>query len=66
MLNEETVLRSASWFSAEGRHGFGHRAGMRNQGFPADLFRGRPVIGIANSASELSPCNMHLSALPRP
>ncbi len=58
---ETPELRSASWFSAEGRHGFGHRAWMQNQGFPADLFRGRPVIGIANSASELSPCNMHLT-----
>jgi L-arabonate dehydrase len=58
--NEETVLRSASWFSAELRNGFGYRSWMRNQGFPADLFRGRPVIGIANSASELAPCNAHL------
>jgi dihydroxy-acid dehydratase len=56
----ETRLRSASWFSAEGRNGFGYRSWMRNQGFPADLFSGRPVIGIANSASELAPCNAHL------
>jgi len=56
----ETRLRSASWFSAEGRNGFGYRSWMRNQGFPVDLFSGRPVIGIANSASELAPCNAHL------
>jgi len=33
---------------------------MKNQGFPADLFDGRPVIGICNTFSELTPCNAHL------
>jgi dihydroxy-acid dehydratase len=33
---------------------------MKNQGFPADLFDGRPVIGICNTWSELTPCNAHL------
>ena len=52
--------RSAAWFSAEGRNGFIHRSWMRNQGFLPDAFDGRPVIGIANSWSELTPCNAHL------
>jgi L-arabonate dehydrase len=53
-------LRSAAWFGAEGRHGFIHRSWMRNQGFGPEVFDGRPVIGIANSWSELTPCNAHL------
>lgn len=40
--------------------GFVHRSWMRNQGYPDDLFRGRPVIGICNTWSELTPCNGHL------
>jgi dihydroxyacid dehydratase/phosphogluconate dehydratase len=43
--------------------GFVHRSWMKNQGFPADLFDGRPVIGICNSWSELTPCNAHLRDL---
>jgi len=52
--------RSAAWFGQEGLLGFGHRSWMKNQGWPEDLFDGRPVIGIANSASDLTPCNNHL------
>ncbi|GAB3571157.1 IlvD/Edd family dehydratase [Amycolatopsis endophytica] len=52
--------RSADWFGAEGRNGFIHRSWMRNQGFGPEVFDGRPVIGIANSWSELTPCNAHL------
>lgn len=52
--------RSGQWFQAEGRNGFIHRSWMRNQGFGAEIFDGRPVIGIANSWSELTPCNAHL------
>jgi L-arabonate dehydrase len=52
--------RSAQWFAAEGRNGFIHRSWMRNQGFGPEVFDGRPVIGIANSWSELTPCNAHL------
>lgn len=53
-------LRSSSWFGAEGKVGFHHRSWLKNQGHPNDLFEGRPVIGIANSWSELTPCNAHL------
>jgi len=40
--------------------GFVHRSWFRNQGYPDDYFRGRPVIGICNTWSELTPCNGHL------
>jgi dihydroxy-acid dehydratase len=52
--------RSQSWFGAAGRSGMLHRSWMRNQGFGARIFDGRPVIGIASTWSELSPCNAHL------
>jgi L-arabonate dehydrase len=53
-------LRSASWFSSDEKMGFVHRSWLRNQGYPDDYFRGRPVIGICNTWSELTPCNGHL------
>ncbi|MEN3537404.1 IlvD/Edd family dehydratase [Microbispora sp. ZYX-F-249] len=56
-------LRSQEWFGAEGRNGFIHRSWMRNQGFADDVFDGRPVIGIASTWSELTPCNAHLRDL---
>ena len=52
--------RSARWFGERGRSGMTYRSWMRNQGFASDSFDGRPVIGIATSASELAPCNAHL------
>lgn len=56
-------LRSASWFAAEGKTGIMSRSWLRSEGLPDDSFTGRPVIGIANSWSELTPCNMHLREL---
>ncbi len=52
--------RSSGWFGEQGRNGFIHRSWMKNQGFSNDVFDGRPVIGICNSWSELTPCNAHL------
>ena len=52
-------LRSTHWFGHPDRDGFAHRSWMRNQGLPPDLFDGRPVIGICNTWSELTPCNAH-------
>jgi len=52
-------LRSAAWFGMRDRDGFIHRSWMRNQGLPDHLFDGRPVIGICNTWSELTPCNAH-------
>jgi len=55
--------RSQDWFGGTGRNGFIHRSWMRNQGFAADVFDGRPVIGIATTWSELTPCNAHLRSV---
>jgi len=52
--------RSAQWFGVPGRSGFLHRSWVRAEGFTPEVFDGRPVIGIANSFSELTPCNSHL------
>jgi len=52
-------LRSSAWFGGLDRDGFVHRSWMKNQGIPGDLFDGRPVIGICNTWSELTPCNAH-------
>ncbi len=53
------TLRSQSWFGPNDKDGFIHRSWMKNQGMPADMFDGRPVIGICNTWSELTPCNAH-------
>jgi dihydroxy-acid dehydratase len=52
--------RSSQWFQAPGYHGFARRAWLRSEGFPADVFDGKPVVGICNSWSELTNCNAHL------
>lgn len=52
--------RSAAWFGLDGKLGFVHRSKLYNQGGSGSMFDGRPVIGIANSASDLAPCNAHL------
>jgi len=56
-------LRSQEWFGGSGRDQIYHRGWMKNQGLPHDLFDGRPVIGILNTWSELTPCNAHLNDL---
>lgn len=60
---EENKLRSQGWFGKSGKDGFIYRAWMKNQGYPADEFEGRPVIGICNTFSELTPCNGHFREL---
>ncbi|ASG24726.1 IlvD/Edd family dehydratase [Nitrospirillum viridazoti] len=54
------TLRSAHSYGKLDRDGFIHRSWMKNQGLPGDVFDGRPVIGICNTWSELTPCNSHL------
>ena len=56
-------LRSAAWFGRHDKYGFIARGWMRNQGIPSEMFDGRPVIGICNTWSELTPCNAHLRGL---
>lgn len=55
-----TELRTARWYGKLDRDGFIHRSWMKSDGHPDDLFSGRPMIGICNSWSELTPCNSHL------
>ncbi len=55
--------RSAEWFGKTNKDGFHHRSWMKNQGLPPHLFDGRPVIGICNTWSELTPCNAHFRVL---
>ncbi|MCP1169430.1 L-arabinonate dehydratase [Limimaricola litoreus] len=56
-------LRSQEWFGGTSKDAIYHRSWMKNQGLPADLFDGRPVVGICNTWSELTPCNAHLRDL---
>ena len=56
-------LRSYDWFGGTGKNAIMHRSWMKNQGLPADTFDGRPIIGICNTWSELTPCNAHLRDL---
>ena len=60
---KEGKRRSQAWFGGNDKDGFVHRSWMRNQGFPSHVFDGRPVIGICNTWSELTPCNSHLRTL---
>ena len=52
-------MRSDAWYAGDGRDAYIHRAWMR-RGLPTHAFDGRPHIAIANTASDLTPCNMHL------
>lgn len=56
-------LRSQEWFGGSSKDAIYHRSWMKNQGLPADLLDGRPVVGICNTWSELTPCNAHLRDL---
>ncbi|MEO8736479.1 MAG: IlvD/Edd family dehydratase [Edaphobacter sp.] len=56
-MKSTRTLRSSAWFAPADKGGFIHRSWMR--GYPEDVFDGRPVIGICNTWSELTPCNAH-------
>ena len=56
-------LRSQEWYGGTSRDAIYHRGWLKNQGYPPDLFDGRPIIGILNTWSELTPCNGHLREL---
>jgi dihydroxy-acid dehydratase len=56
-------LRSAQWFGRQDRDGFAYRSWLKGKGLPNDQFEGRPVIGICNTFSELTPCNSHFRTL---
>ncbi|MEL7341944.1 MAG: dihydroxy-acid dehydratase, partial [Bacteroidota bacterium] len=57
------MLRSQAWFGKKDKMGFIYRSWMKNQGIPDASFDGRPVIGICNTWSELTPCNAHFREL---
>ena len=59
----ERNLRSSQWFGRSGKDGFIYRAWMKNQGIPDYEFNNKPIIGICNTWSELTPCNAHFREL---
>ena len=63
MTKAKRPLRSQAWFGGDDKDSFIHRSWMKNQGHPSDAFDGRPVIGICNTWSELTPCNGHFREL---
>ncbi|BFM65087.1 TPA: dihydroxy-acid dehydratase [Acinetobacter baumannii] len=58
-MNNKQALRSAAWFDTTDKNGFMYRSWMKNQGIPDHEFQGKPIIGICNTWSELTPCNAH-------
>lgn len=60
---KKSTRRSQAWFGRQDRDGFIYRSWVKNRGIPHDQFDGRPVIGICNTYSELTPCNSHFRAL---
>jgi len=63
MPGKKKLLRSQQWFGRDGKMGFIYRSWVKNRGIPHDQFDGRPVIGICNTYSELTPCNSHFRTL---
>ena len=63
METKKPVRSSQAWFGKNDRDGFVHRSWIKNQGYPHDELDGRPVIGICNTWSELTPCNGHFREL---
>jgi dihydroxy-acid dehydratase len=62
LKDDKAGRRSQLWFAA-GTFGFAHRSWLRSRSVPSDHFDGRPVIGICNTWSELTPCNSHFRDL---
>jgi L-arabonate dehydrase len=63
MKDAKRTLRSAQWFGTADKNGFMYRSWMKNQGIPDHEFVGKPIIGICNTWSELTPCNAHFRKL---
>ena len=59
-MSDPAAFRSRAWFGRRDQLGFIHRSWLKNQGHPDHMFDGRPVIGICNTWSDLTPCNGHL------
>jgi L-arabonate dehydrase len=63
IMAKKYKLRSQDWFGKDGKDGFIYRSWIKNQGWPAHQFKGKPVIGICNTWSEVTPCNGHFREL---
>ena len=63
MATKKPQRRSVQWFGRQDIYGFIYRSWVKNRGVPNDQFDGRPVIGICNTWSELTPCNTHFRVL---
>ncbi|HXZ51945.1 MAG TPA: IlvD/Edd family dehydratase [Burkholderiales bacterium] len=63
MAKKNPKQRSVQWFGREDIYGFIYRSWVKNRGVPQDQFDGRPVIGICNTWSELTPCNTHFRVI---
>ncbi|MFM0291174.1 IlvD/Edd family dehydratase [Paraburkholderia megapolitana] len=63
MPESKPKLRSTQWFGTADKNGFMYRSWMKNQGIPDHEFDGRPIVGICNTWSELTPCNAHFRKL---
>lgn len=61
--DDDKPLRSREWFGRADSYGFIYRSWLKNQGHAAEMFDGRPVVGICNTWSDLTPCNGHLREL---
>ena len=62
-MSKTNKRRSSNWYGKMDKDGFIHRSWMKSQGFPDHVFDGRPIIGICNTWSELTPCNAGLRTL---
>ncbi|WPO98663.1 IlvD/Edd family dehydratase [Pseudomonas sp. HR96] len=60
---DQKPLRSAQWFGTADKNGFMYRSWMKNQGIADHQFQGKPIIGICNTWSELTPCNAHFRTI---
>lgn len=60
---DKKPLRSAQWFGTADKNGFMYRSWMKNQGIADHQFQGKPIIGICNTWSELTPCNAHFRTI---
>jgi L-arabonate dehydrase len=63
MPDNKPTLRSAQWFGTADKNGFMYRSWMKNQGIADHQFNGKPIIGICNTWSELTPCNAHFRTI---
>ena len=55
-------LRSHRWLGVQDLRSFGHRSRLRQIGYDAEDWRGKPVIGIINTWSDINACHAHLRA----